>query len=251
MDWKTLLKEEIWEEGKVIRFPGSSYRHRVAVMCYSLGRQTAEFANGTFNYGAYVELMRPDGSWIAEGNNIVPVLPDGRIIMVVEQRPAQGVFGPPAVIQRLGQEPINLAQFGPYSSLEFPGGAVGRDEQFSAGFLRELQEETGIEEQSAVLFMRDHWLYPAGADVALRGKVGVVYLSGLKFEGFVRTDGGLNVLAMTQTDIQRNIWAGNLASVQTVHLGWAFFNELQASQQNLHLMEELGYVTRKEVRIKK
>ena len=139
MDWRQKLSEEVWEEGKKILFPVSSYRHRVVVICYGLGRQTAEFANGKFNYGAYVELTRPDGTWIREGVNVVPVLPDGRIIMVVEQRPAQFAYGnQPSVIQLEGSNTIDLHQFGPYSSLEFPGGGVDADQTLKAAFLAEL-----------------------------------------------------------------------------------------------------------------
>ena len=252
MDWKSFLSQQEWEEGKVIHFPASSYRHRIVATCYKLGRQTAQFANGTFNYGAFVCLMRPDGSWISEGNNIVPVLPDGRIIMVVEQRPAQGAYIAPEVITREGQEPIDLAQFGPYSMLQFPGGAVDQNEEFKSGFLRELQEETGVEEQSAELFMRERWLYPGIADMALRMKTGVIKLSGVKFENFVHADGGLHVFAMTQDDIRQNIWAGNLASVQEVQLSWSFLQELNSfGQYRLEHMIKSGYISRKEVKIKK
>jgi hypothetical protein len=85
----SVLKEYEWEEGKVIPIVDGSYRARVVVTCYSKGRQKAEFANGEHNYDVYIELTRPDGTWISQGMGIVPVLPNGRLIMVVVQRPPQ------------------------------------------------------------------------------------------------------------------------------------------------------------------
>jgi len=250
MDWKDRLKKEKWVEGRLIYFLPSSYRHRVVVVCYELGRQKAEFSNGTLNYGAYVELCRPDGTWIREGVNVVPVLPDGRIVMVVEQRPAQFAYGDcPSQIETEGHKAMDLEKFGPYSSLEFPGGGVDADQNFHAAFLAELIGETGLEDQTATLITREPYFYPAGADVALRSKQAVIYLTGMKFEGYVNDDGGLHVLALSPYDILRNIRTGALASSQTVLLPWYFYQELQNSDTSA--LEKTGYISRKEVKIKK
>lgn len=252
-NWKAELAKYEWAEGRTFALVDGSYRTRVAVTCYAAGRQTAVFAGGVEgNYGAYVELIRPDGTCIRQGTNVVPILPDGRLIMVVEQRPAQWRFdGQPATLI-VGDELLDLTQFGPYSSVEFPGGAVDTGDTLTAGFLRELEEETEVEEQTALLYARRQPLFPQGSDLALEGFLSVVFLSRHRFSGFVKSDGGLNVLALSRQDVQRNIWAGNIRSAQAALLGWAWYQEVLAAQADVArfvLMSSTGYLNVKNVHL--
>ena len=253
-NWRSILKQHRWEEGKTISVVDGSYRTRVVVTCYEKGRQKTEFANGDNNYSAYVELTRPDGTWISQGTNIVPVLPDGRMIMVVEQRPPQFRLPNQPTSIMVGTTIINLHEFGPYSSLEFPGGAVDENEELRSGFLRELEEETEVVEQTALLYERCPPMFAQGSDLALEEKVGVVFLKYGKFSRFVNNDGGLHVFALTPEDVQRNIWAGNIRSGQAALLGWAFYQEVtkaRADETTLRTMCDSGYLAIREVHIKR
>ena len=88
---KPLLEIE-WAEGLRVPLPANSYRTRIVICCSSIGRQEALFANGYIgNYFSYIEILSK-GQWVPRGAIIIPVLPDGRFLMVVEQRPAQYVF---------------------------------------------------------------------------------------------------------------------------------------------------------------
>lgn len=251
-----VLKKNEWEEGKVIPIVDGSHRTRVVVTCYSKGRQKAQFANGEHNYGAYIELTRPDGSWISQGTGIVPVLPDGRLIMVVEQRPPQWRLPNQPTTIVVGGEIVDLREFGPYSSVEFPGGAVDpEDRKFTAGFLKELVEETEVPNQTATVYRRKPPLFPQGSDLALEGQLCVVYLSNLGFEKHVKTDGGLDVMALSPEDVQNNIWAGSIRSGQAALLGWAFYKEVEQARADRIVcrhMRERGYLEIiKEVKIGK
>lgn len=254
-NWRLVLAEHAWEEGKVIKVVDGSYRTRVVVTCYSVGRQKAEFANGVHNYGAYVELTRPDGTWISQGMGIVPVLPDGRLIMVVEQRPSQFRLPNQPTTIMVGGETVDLREFGPYSSLEFPGGAVDpQDHTLKAGFLKELVEETEVPNQMATVYRRKPPLFPQGSDLALEGQLCVVYLTNLGFQKRVKTDGGLDVMALSPADVQSNIWAGNIRSAQAALLGWAFYREVEWARSDrvvCHGMLVSGYFEVLKVNISK
>lgn len=244
--WRQILADHNWEEGKVITVMDASYRTRVVVTCYKQGRQTAEFANGGGNYGAYVELTRPDGTWISQGMGIVPVLPDGRLLMVVEQRPPQWRLPnqPTSII--VGGEKLDLQQFGPYSSLEFPGGAVDPGgSKLKAGFLKELREETAAPEQWVEVYLRKPPFFAEGADLALEAQVCVVYLTNHGFQPHVKNDGGLDVMALSVADVQQNIWAGNIRSAQAALMQWAFYQEAQLARVSYGergSMIEAGYL---------
>lgn len=248
------LAKHTWEEGKVIPLVSGAYRTRVVVTCYAAGRQKARFANGEFLYGEYIELTRPDGGWIRQGTNIVPVLPDGRLIMVVEQRPPQWRLPNQPTTIAVAGEVLDLEQFGPYSSLEFPGGAVDEGDNFTAGFLRELEEETELEAQEAMLYQREPPFFPQGADIALEMSVGVVHLQRGGFSGYVKSDGGLHVLALSPADVQANIWAGTIRSGQAALHGWAFYHEVERARGDTELLGRMlrsGYLSRRQVRIQK
>lgn len=244
-----------WKDGLVIRIVRGSNRHRIVVTCYGKGRQKAEFANGEHNYGAYVEITRDDGSWISHGMNVVPVLPDGRLLMVVEQRPPQGRFKADLAKTFVcaGKE-MHFDKYGPYSSLEFPGGAVdATDKSFTAAWMRELTQETGIHEQNATLYKCNRLFFQTGADVAIAMHQYVVELSHMNYEKFVEDDGGLSVLALTPDEVQENIWNGAIVAAQAGLRGWSFYLEVMRAKANGGFQDALirrGYLTIEQVRIK-
>ncbi|MBI3630717.1 MAG: NUDIX domain-containing protein [Candidatus Sungbacteria bacterium] len=248
---KVLLQTE-WEEGKVFPIVRVPYRFRVMGVCSGAGRQTAQFANGAFPYFEHMEITRLDGSWASQGNAIVPVLPDDRLLMVVEQRPPQYRFPDQPTHIELDSGRMPLAEFGPYSVVEFPGGGVERGEIFTAGFLRELMEETGIPEQSAMLYWCSRPHHPLVCDLADEKHVGVIYLSEGQFGRHVQTDGGLHVLALEREEIQKNIWNGVIRSVHAAQFPFAFYKEVEdASVQDLLKMQEAGYVAIRRVMIRR
>lgn len=252
MNYCKVLSDVEWQEGKVVRFPMSSYRHRMVAVCYAQGRQTAQFRNGPGNYGVVMELVRDDGQSLLEGSVVVPVLPDGRVLMVVEQRPGQFFWGNTPSVIKLRDGTLNLAQYGPYSSLEFPGGSVNPGESFHAGFLRELIEETEVEEQRALLISR-RVMHPSGADSIMQESHGVIYLEGEKFSSFTPSE-DLHVLALHPEDVQTNIWKGNITSGQAALMPWTFYLEVKSALEHngfLDLLEEEGYLTRQQVTIKR
>ena len=256
--WQKQLAKIVWDEGKHERVMVSSYRHAVVVACSLRGRQKAVFVNGEHPYFAYTELLTAGEKWISHGNNIVPVLPDDRLIMVVEQRPVLARYeGRPTVVE-FEDRSLDLKDYGPYSSLEFPGGAIEPGESFTAGFLRELQEETEVENQKATLYRRLPPIYPFGSDIALQSFLSVIFLSGYSFSHTVKDDGGLIVFALTYDEVERNIKNGIIASVQAALLGWAFYREILTAKllkyktclSEKHLTE-IGYLSIEEVEIKK
>jgi len=250
MDWKGELKRIYWEEGLRIQLPPNSYRTAATVICAHVGRQRAEFANGVFPYFALVQIIRPDGSSIMEGNNIIPVLPDGRLLMIVEQRPGISFFSDQPRVVSVGNRQIDL---GAYGSLEFPGGAVDAESIICALF-RELQEETGIEDQEALLFRRLPPLYPMIANVIGRMYISVAYLSNAKFTDYVESDGGLRVLALHPSDVRTCIRNGVITSGETAVSGWHFYQEVEQARLNRGFLEEMqhdGYVSVETVKIKR
>lgn len=228
---KASLNVEEWQEGRVIYVAVGSYRHRTVIHCTESGRQSAVFADGKeHKFAGYMEIMNGKGEWIRQGAGMVPVLPDGRMLMVVEQRPPQGRFENRPTIAMIGGEKVDLAKFGPHSSLEFPGGAVEPGQGLKAAYLAELVDETGVGEQSAMWYSRTPPVYPFGSDLALQQFLSVVYLSGLKFEPYVADDGGLQVFALTEKEVQENIWGGVICSGQAALLQWAFYQEVKKAR---------------------
>jgi len=251
-NWREELAGLEWKESAAHKMPAGSYRHRVVVVCYGQGRQKALFYNGEHNFGAYMELITGNGDWIREGSNIVPVLPDGRLLMVVEQRPAQYAYGhQPPQIHLAGGKVLELGQFGPYSSLEFPGGALDGNEGVKIGALRELLEETEVKEgQSGKLWVRNQPLYTLGSDVALRGYLCVLFLTNAQFSTKVTNDGGLTVLALAPEEVQDNIWRGGICSAQAALQGHSFYTEVVQIMDG-QINPSPGYFTQKEVWLKR
>lgn len=249
---KTALLKINWVEGAIVPILEAPYRYRIVVHCSESGRRKAVFANGEHSYFCYIETVFDDGRWTEKSGGMVPVLPDGRLIMVVEQRPAQGRYMNRPMIAVIGGGQVDLRTFGTDSSLEFPGGAVEPGEGLKAGFLRELVEETGVEEQTALYYGRLRPLHPFGSDLALQSFLGVVYLSGLSYEEQVKTDGGLHVLAITREEVQQNIWNGVINSGQAALLQWGFYQEVEDLRNNPLLEKELvrsGYMSIEHINI--
>lgn len=254
-DSKEFLQTIEWKEGERIPILAGPYRHRLIVYCsMTAGRQMAEFSNGEHPYSCYWQLVDSKGRLTPDGIMIVPVLPDGRFIMVVEQRPAQGCFPDRPMIARIGGKDIDLNTFGRDSSLEFPGGTVELDQSLKAGFLSELTDETGVGDQATICYSRCHPIWPFGSDLDRKLFFKVVFLTGLHFEEHVENDGGLNVFALTREEVELNIYKGVIHSGQAVFLDWGFYLEVERARVDENyrrMLMEIGYLSVEEVKISK
>lgn len=251
---KEALKDVVWEDGKIEPIVEGPYRYRIMVLCTPLGSQKALFANGEFRYFCYIQCLSGAGVWNPQGGLVVPVLPDGKILMTVQQRPAQGCYKDRPLVAEVEGQPLDLAQFGPYSSLEFPGGGVDPSEGLKAGFLRELAEETGVARQTALYYHRCHPVYAFGSDVAGQNFIGVAFLSGLHFERHVATDGGMVVLALSRSDVEKNVRNGVIHSANGAIIGWDFYRDVERARQDQKFLEEVvvtGYLRVEKVVIKR
>lgn len=252
---KELLEGVEWQEGKIVPVVEGPYRYRVVAHCSSRGRQKAVFSDSQEHpYFCYIELLSGNGQWIEYGNGIVPVLPGGRLLMVVEQRPAQSRYTDRLKFVEIGGQKINLADFGPHSSLEFPGGAVDPQEGLKMGALRELQEETGIGSQYATLYSCCRPVYLFGSDIAIKHISNVVYLQGFSYKEHTETDGGLNVLVLSSDEVRRNIWSGAISSGQACLATWRFYEEVEKSLADTSFGQEMisrGYMKKMTVNIQK
>ena len=232
-----------WVEGKRFTLPPASYRHAVTIVCAGKGRHEGKFANGTFPYFALVGFTAG-----GEGVNIVPVLPDSRLLMIIEERPTVSAWSDAPRVLELPGENIRL---GVYQSVEFPAGGVKQGEDPRDGALRELQEETGIENQSVELY-RMRPVYPLASDIILRSHYMIAFLSDARFVSRVETDGGLSVLALAEEDVERNIHNGVLADAGTVLIAWNFYQTVQNAKNDSELMKRLiaqGYLSREIARV--
>lgn len=241
-----------WHEDAHIPLPPASYRYRIMVVCSSHGRQKAQFANGTYPYFTYVEQLDKNHRWIEQGTTIVPVLPDGRLLTVIEQRPVLARHPDVPYIAAVGGKRLDLRKFGPYSSLEFPGGAVDPNEELRAGFLRELREETEIGDQTATLFIRRRPLFLLLSDIASCQHFGVAFLAGMKFEEKTETDGGLWVHALHETEVAYNIATGVMHSSQT-EIAFELYGKVKRALEspvNMAIMTLNGYLEKIVTRVK-
>ncbi len=250
---KAHLENFVWKEGFVVPVAYGPYRHRVVVHCTIDGRQKAMFVNGEKPYAGYIELLSPSGQWIEAGSGVVPVLSDGRMLMVVEKRPAQGRYEDRPMLARIGGKEKDLrVLFGPNADMEFPGGAANPNEGLKFAGLRELVEETGIQEQTALYYGRRWPLYPFGSDICISQHLGVAFLSGMSFQDRVEDDGGLNVFALTEEEVQENIWRGVICAGQAALLQWAFYQEVKKARADAAFQEKLvskGYLSIEEMKV--
>jgi len=252
---KESLHEISWEEGKVVTVAQGSYRHRLVIHCTEGGRQKAVFADGQeHKYAGYFEFVNAKDEWIKQGAGMVPVLPDNRFIMVVEQRPAQSRFPVRPTVAKIAGREVDLRAFGPHSSLEFPGGAVEPGQGLKSGFIAELTDETGIPDQSALWYSCLRPICPYGSDLALEQYFGVVFLSGFKYEPYVAEDGGLQVFALNKDEVEYNIHKGVIRSGQAALLQWFFYKEVRRARIDPayeKTLREDGYLAVEEVKIVK
>ncbi|MDO8600652.1 MAG: NUDIX domain-containing protein [bacterium] len=240
-----VLKSLEWREGNRIPLPANSYRSRTIICCSYEGRRKAEFANGIFPYFSYIEILGSRGTWSPRGVNIVPVLPDGKVLMVIEQRPAQYVSDQHPQYVYVDGKTIPLASFGPYSSLEFPGGGIDpEDKNMTIGALRELWEETGVDDQEIEIYTQTHPTHLMGSDIALEGYLTIVRLSDGRFAAKVKNDGGLKVFSLSEDEVEYNRHLGVFSAAQAGLLTWAFYKEvIRAHPMDLKRLQDIGYLT--------
>ncbi len=252
-DARDVLKSIEWQEGKAEPVVRGPYRYEIVVVCSSLGRQKAVFADGEeHRYFAFMRIVNSNGEWTGgQGGIVVPVLPNGKVLMVIEQRPPRSLFtdGPTHIELETG--PVALDEFGPYSSLEFPGGGVESGEHFTAGFLRELTEETGAEKKGK-LYVRTRPNFQFVSESASRDHIGVIYLGGMGYTKKTDDDGGLTVLALSEEEITRNIRNGVISSGHAGLLPWYFYEEVKRARQSESFFRELcdsGYLEVKQIKL--
>ena len=118
---------------------------------------------------------------------------------------------------------IDLSEAG---SLEFPGGGFRRDEGIRSGKLREAFEELGISDVVVDLTWSKTPVYPMGSDMVAANFCGVMRLPDGDYERFVHNDGGLQVYALTEAEIDHNIAIGAISSGQAVITAWNFYKML-------------------------
>lgn len=248
---REILKSIQWEDGKAEPVVQGPYRYEIVVVCSSLGRQKAVFSDGKeHSYFAIVRMVNGKGEWTGgRGGIIVPVLPDGKMLMVVEQRPPRSFFPEQPKHIELTASRVALDEFGPYSSLEFPGGAVESGEYFTAEFLRELSEETGVEKKGT-LYIRKRPQFQFVSEAACQDNLGVIYLEGMTYAEKTTDDGGLTVLALSEEEIVRNIRNGVISSGHAGLLPWYFYEEVKRARQSNYFLRELcnsGYLEVRQV----
>jgi 8-oxo-dGTP pyrophosphatase MutT (NUDIX family) len=249
---KDALKEIVWEEGKIVPVVDGPYRHRIVVLCSSLGSQEAQFANGRYKYFCHMQCLSNKEQWNERGGLIVPVLPDGRIVMTVQQRSTLAHFPERPTIAEIKGQRVDLAKFGPYSSLEFPGGGVDPGEGLKVGILRELAEETGVKDQTALYYHRYYPVYAFSSDVAGQNFLGVAFLSGLTYEERVESDGGMEVLALSRNEVELNMRKGVIHAGNGAFIIWSFYRDVEAARTNPDLEKEFiqsGYLLKEQVKI--
>lgn len=242
------LKSLFWEEGTHIPLAPMSYRQRVVIACSSYGRQTAEFLNGPHKYFAYVELLNSRGEWIKSGAVIIPVLPDGRLILIAEQRPVIARYDD----QKFAENFHKFANIGPYSSLEFPSGGIEPGERIVSGFLRELTEESEVDRQKVLVYRTNQHVYMHVSDLCLTNFFAVVFLSRTRYSEKVENDGGLTVLALDHHKIRQCIFGGILAGGHSI-LGYYFYQEVMKAKISKLFLNELtasGYLSIEELEIR-
>lgn len=222
---KVVFKDVEWKEGKLVDLVSGTYWYKLVILCSSTGKQKAIFADGK-EY-PYFEFARSPNDKVLYATNIVPVLPDGRFLMVLEQRGPHALYPErPRVVERFGGR--KNIELGEYGSLEFPGGAIDPGEGVSSGALRELVEETGIKDQEVEFFLKKTPVIAHGAGVALGMKLAVARLSAANQERWVFEDGvKMPVFALTEEEIDQGILNGSINSGQAACLGWQFFKQVE------------------------
>lgn len=211
----------------------SMYRYELCVGMHQAGRQKTEFKNGDGSYFEFVKVLGGSGL----GGHMVPVFKhrDGlpRFLMVLEERGPLLLYNAmhaydnhyvrPRAFERADGNQIELWELG---SLEFPGGGFNRGETIKAGKVREALEEIGLEKACVNLTWSRVPVFPFGSDFAAANFYGIMELPEGNYEKFVENDGGLQIYAFTEKEIDHNIAVGALSSGQAVITAWNFYKML-------------------------
>jgi hypothetical protein len=245
------LRKITWEEGKSVVLLQGPYRHEIVLTCSSDGRKMGVFADGErHKYFCCVRLIGAIGTWHGEGGVVVSALSTSQLLMVIEQRSPLGAFPNRPMILRLRSGDVDLRKFGPYSSVEFPGGSVEVGADLKGDYLHELHEETGAE-GAGVVYRKRVPHYQFVSDVAARDYLAVVYLEGMRYTPKTSNDGGLVVMALWPDEILCNIRNGTIASAHAALLPFAFYREIEEARKAGtidHLLSE-NYVETGSIRI--
>jgi 8-oxo-dGTP pyrophosphatase MutT (NUDIX family) len=246
---KKSLAQFVWREGQTHHVAWGPYRHVIEIVCSSKGRQKAVFADGQeHDYFGYLRI-----AGTRHGTAIVPVLPNKKLLMVVEQRPAQGDASVrPHTIQLDGSSIDLFNDCGPWSSLEFPGGGLEPGESVASGALRELVEECEAPPQVVTVYRTTRPSFIFGSDATTSNYLAVAYLTDSAFETFVRNDGGLHILALDPKTVEIYIRSGTIISGQAAIMPWYFYREITtaiAGGTINHLIKS-GYITMETTRLK-
>ena len=237
------LKRIMWEEGKHIPVRNVSYRYVLVIGCSKDGGHRAEFANWTFSYFCYMQTGRVS-EWSMEnppiGGHIVPVLPDGRVLMIVEKRPPLSRFRRGSVLHRAGGD-ILLDDL---DSPEFPGGGIKPGERVTAGLIRELCEESGATGKCTIYRITPP-TPPFCSDMAVANYYAVAFLQENVLDGYIEHDGGLRVLTLTEDEVEANIDGGVLVSSHAVLTPWYLYQRVKRARSDPGFRERLernGYL---------
>lgn len=227
-----------------------SYRYQVVYVGVPDAVNEATFADGVRGtYTSFVRLTRPNGSHIQGGGTTVAVLPDKRMLLVVERRPAQGrVLDRPHTFVLDNGQLFDLSFHGPYASLEFSSGGADPNEPVNKMLERELWEETGTKNkgQKGKIYIRERPYFNQGSDLDLFNKAAVVYLGSRTFQSHVKADGGLTVLAFSEAEVRRAVEEGVILASQAGVVPWYFYEEVRRLRQKPEEMQKrinAGYIS--------
>ena len=212
------------------------YRFEIMIGMDPVGRRKAKFGNEVGEQ-PYFEFVRVAGG-SGLGGSIVPFFIDAsgttRFLMVLEQRGPLILYDSAhahvngyvrqRVFERESGGSIDLGDLG---SMEFPGGGLTPGESIKAGKIRETLEELGIENARVDLTWTRAPIYPMGSDVAAANFRGVMLLPQGNYERYVDNDGGLQVYAFCEREVDHNIAIGAVSSGQAALAGWDFYKMMK------------------------
>tara|TARA_Y100000031_G_scaffold3242_1_gene3981 strand:- start:1212 stop:1955 length:744 start_codon:yes stop_codon:yes gene_type:complete len=232
------LKLVKWEENSsVIVGIGPYGRHAFLIIMSPFGRQTAQFANGEHNYFAVTAVLSGDGQVVDAGGTVIPVFPNGDLLMIVEQRAPLALWDALEYARVLtfsdGREPLEL---GPCGSVEFPAGAIEPSEGIRSGMLREFAEETEISGHEVLIVERQYPAWPQIAELYPRIHEAIVFLPEVSFSDHVATDGGLSVVRLSRSDFLFNKRRGVFSATHPVLEGWRFLNDVRDTEERQEML---------------
>ncbi len=200
-----------WSEGRRhIVALGPYGRHGNVILCTQFGSQKAIFADGKEHpYTAVLGLVAKDGGLNTYGGHVIPILPNGNVLMVHVPRPA--LLAIPRrrrtnIIEFLdGRESYDL---GPIGEAEIPGGTVELGVTVKVGALLELLQELGLKViENCEFITRNDLVGSLISEFAIQIGIHAIKLPaniGAEHLKYVRDDGGLYVLSLSQAEIKHN-----------------------------------------------